>query len=258
MENIKMLPIIDKVKTLLKRKQAANQWGLKFNRVSNFTLPDYLLVDNQKICLNIPKSQNGMVSEFVEIILDDCYHLKKWSNQLPANCNILDIGGNIGLFSLCARQYFPDAEIHSYEPNPQLEPYLKHQAEVGNFHHYMSGIGSKDGNISLNCSDNKDSMNIASSIDPEGNIPMLAIQKAIEKLGEKVDLVKMDCEGAEWDILQAVEDWVKVDNLELEYHLYKKGHTLEKMQEILQQLGFKIIACQPTNQYYGNIAATRI
>ncbi len=34
-----MLTIINKFKTLLKRKQAAKKWGCKFSRVANFNVP---------------------------------------------------------------------------------------------------------------------------------------------------------------------------------------------------------------------------
>ncbi len=199
-----------------------------------------------------------MVSEFIEIMLDDCYHLKQWSKKLESQSNILDIGGNIGLFSLAARQYFPEATIHSYEPNPRLETYLSHQAKVGNFDYYMSGIGQKDGKLKLNFSDKKASMNTTSIVDEKGNITMLSFEKAVEKLKNNIDLLKMDCEGAEWDILQATDVWKKIKNLELEYHLYKKGQTLEKIQNMIKQMGFKIIKCKPTNQYYGNLTAIRV
>lgn len=252
-----MLSLVSQITTLIHRKQAASRWGLKFNRVATFAIPDQLIVNHQKIKLNLPKSQAGMLSEVIEIILDDCYHLSTWQKKLNSDVKILDIGGNVGLFSLVARQFFPEATIHSYEPNHTLESYLKYHANIGHFDYFMEAVGANDGYITLDLSEKGASPNSMSRIDQNGNIPMLSFEKAIEKLGGKIDLLKMDCEGAEWDILPASEAWQKVDNLELEYHLFSKKHTLKKIKKMIEELGFKITFCQPTNQYYGNLTATR-
>jgi FkbM family methyltransferase len=249
--------MIEKLLRLLSRQKRARSWGISFQRVKTFQLPSSVQLNGQLVNLQLPIQDIGMIAEFIEIILDDCYQLESWKKDLSSDPVILDIGGNVGLFSLAARQAFPQAVIHTYEPNPALEPYLNHQAQVANFHYFMQALGSQPGKVKLKLSETGASGNTVSLIDESGDIPCLALITAVENMGGKIDLAKIDCEGAEWDLFKAATVWDKVQNIAMEYHLYRKGQTLEKLQAMIQSLGFKIITVQPTNQYYGNLIASR-
>ncbi len=122
----------------------------------------------------------------------------------------------------------------------------------------MQAVGAKDGQVRLKFSDKLSSANTVSILDQDGDIPMIALSKTIDNLGGHVDLAKIDCEGAEWNLFEAPNVWGKVQNIAMEYHLYQKKHTLEKLQQIITMLGFKIKNLQPTNQYYGTLIASRI
>jgi len=145
--------------------------------------------------VNIPP-ERGKVGDLIDIILDDCYGLeqlqKKTSNP---NLKILDVGANVGLFSLAARLNFPQAVIHAYEPNPNLDQYLKTDAETANFQYYLEALGAEDGRVKLNFKDV--SFKTRSKVDPTGDVPMVSLSRAIERLGGRVDLAKLDCEGRE-------------------------------------------------------------
>ena len=250
--------ILQKVSQLITRRKKAQQWGIEFNRVKDFKIPEFLKLEGKEVEIDLPVSEAGMLAEFVEIILDDCYQLKSWKKKLNPDAKILDIGGNVGLFSLAARQFFPQATIHAYEPNSSLEKHLSHQAKIANFDYSLQALGAKDGQIRLQFSEKGSSCNTVSIFDEEGDVPMMALSKAIDNLGGHVDLVKCDCEGAEWELFEASNVWDKVDNITMEYHLYQKKHTLEKLKQTITRLGFNIQYLQPTNQYYGNLIASRI
>jgi FkbM family methyltransferase len=53
-----------------------------------------------------------------------------------------------------------------------------------------------------------------------------------------IDLLKIDCEGAEWDVLQGikVEDWSKIKSLVIEVHDVE--NRLNKIKDLLKQNGF--------------------
>ncbi|NES80452.1 MAG: hypothetical protein F6K10_02800 [Moorea sp. SIO2B7] len=83
------------------------------------------------------------------------------------------------------------------------------------------------------------------------------MSEAIKTLGSTVDLLKIDCEGAEWDLLRAEGVWDKIQNIAMEYHLFNKGQTLEILKATIESLGFKIKMVKPTDKYYGDLIASR-
>src|SRR4028119_53932 len=115
--------LFHKLQQLMHRKIRAKKLGIKFNRVASFQLPQQLIVQGKRHLVNIP-SEKGMKGEFIEVLLDDCYGVEQLSESLRT---IIDVGANVGLFPIAARNRFPQALIHAYEPNPYLENYLKHQ-----------------------------------------------------------------------------------------------------------------------------------
>jgi anhydro-N-acetylmuramic acid kinase len=62
---------------------------------------------------------------------------------------VLDIGANIGLFSIAAKKSFPQATIHAYEPNPAAQECLRlHSGQVG-FEYFMEAVGKDEGRMRL-------------------------------------------------------------------------------------------------------------
>lgn len=88
-----------KIIRLLQRQSRTRKLGIKFNRVANFNLPDNLIVLGKRQNVNLP-SEKGMDGEFIEVLLDDCYGVEQLSKSLMT---IIDIGGNVGLFPIAAR-----------------------------------------------------------------------------------------------------------------------------------------------------------
>jgi hypothetical protein len=82
----------------------------------------------------------------------------------------------------------------------------------------------------------------------------------VAELGS-VDLLKMDCEGAEWDIFKQREPWQKVRHLAMEYHLdlgNSQNATIETVDRTLRELGFtKVTINQTANHPWGLAFARR-
>ena len=239
-----------KVVRLLQRKNRAQKLGIKFNRVANFNLPESAIVRGRRRSLNLPV-EKGMDGEFIEVLLDDCYGVEQLSESLM---KIIDIGANVGLFPIAARNRFPQAVIHAYEANPNLEKYLKHQSQIASFEYFMEAVGAQDGKVILDI--REVSGKTRSSVSESGDIPMVSLKRAIERIGGQVDLAKVDCEGAEWLLFQDTDTWQLVQNLSLEYHLWS-GHTHAETRQVIESLGFKVKEQIPTDKWYGLILASR-
>ncbi len=61
---------------------------------------------------------------------------------------------------------------------------------------------------------------------------------------DKIDLLKIDCEGAEWSVLQGIEenDWPKIKSMVIEVH--NIDQRLEKVKSLLKERGFSRIHCE--------------
>ena len=239
-----------KVVRLLQRKIRARRLGINFDRVAGFNLPASAIVRGRRRSLSLPV-EKGMDGEFIEVLLDDCYGVEQLSESLM---KIIDIGANVGLFPIAARNRFPQAVIHAYEANPNLEKYLKHQSQIASFEYFMEAVGAQDGKVVLDI--REVSGKTRSSVSESGDIPMVSFRRAIERIGGQVDLAKVDCEGAEWLLFQDTDTWQLVQNLSLEYHLWS-GHTHAETRQVIESLGFKVKQQIPTDKWYGLILASR-
>jgi len=236
-----------------RRRLAARRLNVPFTRATSFAMPQTVRLDGRDVPLLLPE-EHGVRTAFVELLLDDCYGLRRLVRRGERIATTLDIGANVGLFGLAARVAFPHAAIHCYEPNAALEPYLSHQAKIVRCDYFLEAVGCEAGRVRLDVNV-AESVHSSSHMDPNGAIPQIALRTALDRLGGSADLVKMDCEGAEWEMLEDVESWRRVRYLTLEYHLRPdEGHDL--IRTALEKLGFRIESqTQVTN--YGLVFASQ-
>lgn len=184
-----------------------------------------------------PEEEKAMDGEFRSIFYDDCYGLEKLNGNIKT---VLDVGSNVGFFCLAARSRFPTARIHSYEPNPQVQKYLLHNTNSLGIEVHAEAIGARDGLVDMNMK--RGSSLFAETVAADsGAIKRIALTTAIERLGGSVDLLKLDCEGMEWELFEDKKVWSKVGSLSMEYHLWAKPHShVPGMIQMLRDLGFRI------------------
>ena len=124
---------------------------------------------------------------------------------------VLDIGANVGVTALYFSQIFPNAQIYAFEPAPDnfavLECNIANSKRIRGFNF---GLGAQDAALELFHSDNP--VNFGGySLHPAGSDTSRRIQIQVKNVAsvlaelslEKIDVVKIDTEGAEWDILTA-------------------------------------------------------
>lgn len=158
----------------------------------------------------------------------------------------------MGFFSLCARNFYPNAKIHSYEPNPRAFSFLKANVLNCGIEIFPQAIGAAPGKVTI--VDTADS-NLATTRPSEtGTITQVSFRLAISRIGGRVDLLKLDCEGAEWDLLDAADCWRAIRQLRMEYHLVR-SHALPELEGKLQNLGFEITVCRPEGPTFGTLWA---
>jgi FkbM family methyltransferase len=231
------------------------QLGVHFLRSRDFKL-DRLKVAGREIVLNFPTGEKDLLEyELGQIFFDDCYRLAS-INPKPAT--ILDVGANVGLFSLVARHHFPRAVIHCYEPNPELHGCLRGHVEPLQVEVFEEAVGSRMARADMGGSGQSLFKNVVVSAD--GTLPMTAFDTAVERIGGSVDLLKLDCEGAEWDIIENARSFDAVGALAMEYHLaVRPGATLRDIEALVESRGMKVnSASQKLGEDWGLLFASRI
>ena len=238
---------------LLERRARAKRYGIPFSRDKNWVMPRQILVAGQWLDLVHPGDE-GSVIALKDIFVSDVYWLDRLRKERVRT--VLDIGAHVGFFSLAAKDAFPTATIHAYEPNEALWPLLSAHSTSAGFTAIPNAVGSVDGKVNLQAG--HDSVYTAVSPHEEGKVKMTAIGDAILRVAGNgpLDLLKMDCEGSEWEILSAHEALRNVRFITMEYHLFPEK-TLSQLQQIFQDLGFKIETQQQDGNENGRIFASR-
>jgi FkbM family methyltransferase len=137
--------------------------------------------------------------------------------ERAAEPRVLDLGGNIGMFSLLTLTRHPGARVVAYEPDP-------HNAAVHRRHIELNGAGDRWRLVEACAGAHDGSVRFTAGQEAGGHIvdgdPAGSIEVPIvDVLGQiaEADLVKMDIEGGEWEIL-ADPRFAAARALVLEYH----------------------------------------
>lgn len=210
------------------------RFGFIFLRARWFKMPTKIKVAGKQISLHYPP-EAGVPNDFFTCVIRNDYGLR---HRLPEVRTILDIGANVGFFSIAARARYPRAIIHAYEPNPRVLPFLRTNASGLGIEVYPEAVGAQSGFADI--VDFGESNQARTRVADNGEIPLASFDAAVQRLGGSVDLLKLDCEGAEWDLFQLAGAWKHIRNVRMEYHLFR-GETVMQVEQALHELGFKVI-----------------
>lgn len=200
--------------------------------------------------VNVPRN---MLAAFKESFLDDIY-LRGFPPSVlqKKKMVVIDIGANVGFFSLYMLYRFPGAKILAYEPMPYnfgvLEQYQQ-QFRHFDFQVYQKAIGGKNEKITLNASTLNGYTTMATVFKNEKKghqieVDALSLDTICEQHQlSQIDFLKLDCEGAEYDILYkaSAETLEKIDIMSIETHQGKKEHeNLPSLKKFLEERGYHI------------------
>jgi len=242
---------MNKITKFITRYKNARRLGLSYFRTSSFHLPEKIDFNGNSINLDYP-DEKGIFIDFLSIFLDDDYGLTKFRKNKISK--IIDIGANVGFFSLASRFFFPNSEIHAYEPNLNLERYLAHNFSQLNIKLRTQAVGNKSCSVELDLMGESNQTRVKET--SCGSTKMVSLNSLLKEAGGKIDLLKMDCEGSEWDILEDPESLRQVENITLEYHLWANQEDHDYAKDLVISHGFKIVKHEPSSEF-GIICGSR-
>ncbi|MEO6670918.1 MAG: FkbM family methyltransferase [Ferruginibacter sp.] len=236
------------------------QWaayGVKYRRSTDFIFPGTLLIHGQRIQIKFPNATSReFLYEFDQICLQDCYRLTELKNKLKNIQNIVDVGANQGIFAIAARRHFPTASISCYEPNINLKTILDHNASALNVRTYYEAVTKEDCKVELHFGETD--LHTVSKQADDGTVSGTSLETVITRAQPKIDILKLDCEGAEWELLEDTESWQKINAVTMEYHLWAKPNSsYEELSARFEELGFYIIYHKALSNTFGLLTAVR-
>ncbi|MAL85449.1 MAG: hypothetical protein CMI23_03710 [Opitutae bacterium] len=231
----------------------ANYRALKhkflFCRTKNFSIPKSISIRGVRRPIS---ASNDATKIFMEIFLYDEYFLRKITNE--AIQTIVDIGANVGIFSITARSFFQSAKIYSYEPSSNAFSFLKKNGEEFGFKSFCAAVGSQTcfGKLIEEGSSGCLSKFIATET---GNDEMISFENIFDHNSiSNLDLIKIDCEGCEYELLAKSNMWSKVKFLTMEFH----ENDLDSISKILSKINFEILYSFTYPFYTGIVLAKNL
>ncbi|HMR82371.1 MAG TPA: FkbM family methyltransferase [Niabella sp.] len=215
-----------------------------------------LLKNKPKQSLYKQKFLNGYIQfygalEFLhgvkEIFIDGIYDLKTGSNP-----KIIDCGGHIGLSAIYFKYQHPGADIVVFEPDPRnfqmLQENIRAQGYENNIELRNEAVWIEHTELTF-FSDASMSSRIATG--NESDIVKVKAFRLRDLLTEEVDLLKLDIEGAEYQVLKDIKDkFHLLKNIFIEYHGdFDKQNELVEILGWVADAGFKFYIKEACNVY---------
>jgi len=190
--------------------------------------------------------------------------------KIPDNATIIDLGANIGVFSIYAATQASNVKIYAYEPLKDFYELMLENVKANR----------KEENIKcFNLAVASDSLPrtlyvkgtaffFPTFIAAQDDASQVAIQVPCITLSEifetndlkKVDLLKMDCEGAEYEILYNAPNacFQLINEIRMEYHnLDGNGRNVEGLKKFLAERAFAITHIKANSATNGSLWAVK-
>ncbi len=212
----------------------ARRYGFNYKGTTQTPFPDKLKIRGKAIPL-LPPMGNECVYDLFNVLLDDEYGLRDHPKKPSV---IVDIGVNMGIFSLAAWAQFSQAKLFGYEPGPGAFAKAIHNLKPTGAILFNEAVGLSSGMCTI--SDSAQSRLAKALVTDSGTIPVTPFSEVLRRAGGHIDLLKMDCEGAEWDILKDRDSMRFVRSIRMEYHLEGK-RTLDDFKNLVLRGDHRII-----------------
>jgi len=169
--------------------------------------------------------------------------------QIQRNDIVVDIGAHVGYFTLFAAKRASEGKVIAFEPSNNSFSLLEKNIKINNYKNViLEEIAiakikgkqilylDKENEISNTIYKQKESLS-------KKEINTITLQDIFEKHRlEKIDFLKMDCEGAEYEIIMNAPSSIlnKIQKISTEIHEEMVPYTKEVMIESLKKHGFNV------------------
>ena len=217
----------------------------------------YVNIDEHKIFLDSSDSLRLSINGDFEP-----HTTKLIKNNISKGNLVIDVGANIGYFSLIMAKCVENGKVFSFEPELKNFELLEKNLDENEYSNVVlenKAVGNKNGITEMYLADKNDniysssmhkifSSKIVSQLSNTISVNIIKLDEYFVNLGliNKIDLVKIDVEGAEFDVLRGMEkiiDGNKNIKIIMEFcleNLEDFGSNPKDIMHFLKDKGFKI------------------
>ncbi|MGH9309043.1 MAG: FkbM family methyltransferase [Vicinamibacterales bacterium] len=163
---------------------------------------------------------------------------------------VIDIGANIGTFAVLAARAAPGARVLCFEPAPDAAALLLRNVTMNGVEGRVvveeRAVAGTPGRVDLVRTTQSSMRRLgpaASAGDNTISVEAVTLGEIFEKHAvDRCDFLKIDCEGAEFELLRACPSSVldRVDRIALEFHEWQPGDTAADLHRLLSSQGFRV------------------
>lgn len=238
--HLKSIPLI-----ILKIK---NWWPFMLNYIGfKDTNPTYKFRDG-----TIVKTIEGIDAATILLVM-----IRKDYGNIKDNSIVIDIGANIGANSLFAAKA-KNTFVYAYEPMPDTFKVLEENIKSNNFgkriRAYNLAVCGKKGKRKLYLSTSSPFHSLFQKSKKSIEVNCTTLKDIFNDNNLKTcDILKMDCEGAEYEILfnTPISYLKRIQEIRLEYHNLNLKNNFQTLIKFFKNNNFKIVKLTKDNRNSG-------
>ncbi|NTU83391.1 MAG: FkbM family methyltransferase [Chloroflexales bacterium] len=199
-----------------------------------------------------------------ETCLDD--HYRVTGRPVAARGVVIDIGAGLGDFAIMVAKRHPQARVLAFEPFPESAALCRRNVALNaaaNISLIECAVGGSSGTASLDIS-SPESVQY-STVSGAGSSSVAVQKRTLAEVFaehgiDRCDLLKLDCEGAEFEILLTLDPALiaRIEGISLEYHDGAGGHNHQELMAALGRAGYRLAqVTNPVHAHLGYLYAYR-
>lgn len=150
--------------------------------------------------------------------------------------------------------------VHAFDPTPKSIEWVKRQKLPDRFAMHDFGIAAFDGDVSFNPPENPGHVSHTllerpSTMAKAISVPVKRLGTIMKELGhDRIDVLKMDIEGAEYDVLEDINrSGIRPRQILVEFHHRFPGVPVSRSKEAIDRIrsmGYRLYAVSATHEEF--------
>jgi len=212
-------------------------------------------------------ADSSLLFLFQEIWVEQRY--APGSLELRPGDTVVDLGAHVGVFTLWVASRYPQVRVLAVEPSPRAFDFLQANISCNRLRNVTAvpcACGGRGGQAAFYARGSSVGGTLYSphpadnQPQPPAEVSVLGLDELFRRYQvERCALLKLDCEGAEYEILYSAAPAVldRLQRVTLEYHTGLNQHTPEELAAYLEQHGFAVRSSPGTSPGCGYLHAKR-